>query len=345
MGRFANRVERVGVCCKECYVLRLDPKPMPSAWWRLEIQESSRMRVAFCVVCVVLAAAVLSNCSTDFGTCNMPAATTVVYKEDGTPYYAGQALVDSSCAHGVCHSASATAESRKGAPHGLDFDLEPLTLQSTPGNIDALRKGVAKVRDEGGEIHGEINGGTMPPGAAGDRTATLPKWKLEDGRDANLPGIGSDTGVSTVRNWLACGAPVVSGVGKVAADVPPEALAIAGGGLVPPRDSGAIEANFNSLYTQVIGPKCATCHSPSGSWSYLNLSTADLAYTNMVSKAGPTVCASGNLITPGSVEKSLMYQKLLSDMACGQRMPQNGPYLAEDALKPMREWIIAGALR
>ncbi|MEY4575961.1 MAG: hypothetical protein RL701_664 [Pseudomonadota bacterium] len=297
------------------------------------------MRVAFCVF--VTAAAMLSSCSTDLGTCNMPAAKTVVYTGDGTPYYAGQALVEYSCAHGVCHSASATNDFRKGAPHGLDFDLSPLTLQSTAGNIEALRNGIAKVRDDGGEIHGEINGGTMPPGPAGARL--LPAWKLADGRDANLPVVGSDVGVSTVRNWLACGAPLVSGVGT-AAEVP-AALTISGGDVVPARDGGAIAATFDALYTQVISPKCATCHSPTGSWPSFDLSTADLAFANTVNKPGTAICTTGNLITPGSVEKSLLYQKLTPQTSCGTQMPFMGPYLAEDALKPLREWIVAGAPR
>ena len=103
------------------------------------------MRVVPC--CFALVAATLAGCSEDLGTCQMDAATQVVYASDGTPYYAGQGLVQYGCASGVCHSVYAEKDSRRGAPFDLNFDLGPLSSSSTSSNISALRDGLAKVHD------------------------------------------------------------------------------------------------------------------------------------------------------------------------------------------------------
>src|ERR1700759_1581608 len=99
------------------------------------------------VPCFVLIAATFAGCSEDLGACDMTAATQVVYAADGTPYYAGQGLVEYACAPGVCNPVYAANASRRGPPFGLTFDLGPLSASSMPSNVGALRDRLAKVHD------------------------------------------------------------------------------------------------------------------------------------------------------------------------------------------------------
>lgn len=295
------------------------------------------MRVVPCFVPVMAVAASLAGCAEDLGTCEMNAATQVVYAADGTPYYAGQGLVQYGCSEGVCHSEVAVNDARKGAPHGLNFDLRPLTPTSTPANISALRAGVVKVRDEAGEIYGELTAGTMPPGAAGQRPD--PAWKLQSGQVANLPGVNTDVGIATVRNWLACGAPVVSGV----TGAPADASQIASSAIVPAMTI-QVGNTFESVYTNVLAPCAAACHKPGGSYAALDLSTKAIAFGSVVGKAAPGACASaGQLVTPGNCETSVLYKKLTPTPGCGAQMPLGGPYLSASNLDALCQWIKAGA--
>jgi hypothetical protein len=303
---------------------------------RVHNEERSSMRVAPCFAVVT---GLLVGCSEDLGVCEMSAAMQPVYAPDGTPYYAGQALVQYACADGVCHSATAANDARKGAPFDLNFDLRPLSAQSTAGNIVALRNGVAKVRDDSHDMYGEIVGGTMPPGAAGART--LPTWKLGNGQPAGLPGLDTDAGKATVRNWLACGAPVVSGVTPAPAD----AMQIASSTVLPALDTGPVAGGFSALYASVIMPCGASCHKPGGVYDGLDLSSAAVAFTNLTTKeSNPGACmGKGKYVTAGDCDKSLAYLKLTMNAPCGVQMPQGGPYLAQKDVDAMCTWIKDGA--
>jgi hypothetical protein len=292
------------------------------------------------VPCFVVLAAVTAGCGEDLGTCDMNAATQVVYAADGTPYYAGQGLVQSSCADGVCHSSAAVNDSRKGAPHGLNFDLHPLTAQSTAANISSLKDGVAKVRDDASDLYGEISGGTMPPGDAGKRPDVA--WKLANGTSANLPGIGSDVGKATVRNWLACGAPVVSGV----TGAPADAAQISSSTLVPGLDTGPVGSTFKDVYAAVLAPCAQACHKAGGAYPGLDLSTQAIAGAALVGKSpGAGACSGkGQFVTAGNCETSLLYNKLSSATPlCGAQMPLGGTPLSKSALDSLCTWIKAGA--
>ena len=306
-------------------------------------QESSWMRV---VSCLALVAATIAGCSEDLGTCQMNLATQTVYSSDGTPYYAGQALVQYGCANGVCHSVYAEHELRKGAPFGLNFDVGPLTASSQQTNIDALRNGLAKVHDRDGDIWGEVVAGTMPPGKAGERPDQ--KFKSAAGNAIDdFPSLGSDTGKATIRNWLACGAPIVSGVKGAAV---PDADKL--GTLVdPPKDSGNTgEKTFNDIYPLVFQSSCPSCHSPGGSYAKIGLDfTSKEATLKSLLNASPhsgdgAACSSQTtkLLTPGNCKDSLVYNKLRPNPPCGSQMPI-GPALPDSSVQALCDWIDAGA--
>jgi hypothetical protein len=302
------------------------------------------MRVApdFGVVALgVIAAVALSACSEDLGTCDaeaMASAMAIVYSDNGTPYYAGQGLVQSGCSNGVCHSSTATQDGRRGAPHGLDFDLQPLFAGATPDNISALQHGVAKVREEASDIYGQIVSGAMPPGEAGQRPT--PTWRYSDGTVAtDLPGISTDVGKATVRAWLACGAPVVSGI----PGAPPDANAISGSKLVPPLATGPTGASFTAVYDGVLKSCGQSCHAPMG-LDPLDLSSQSIAYSSLVGKDGAGMCAGkGKLVDPGNCKTSLLYLKLQPNPVCGLQMPLGMAPVNQAGIDALCKWITDGA--
>jgi len=295
---------------------------------------------------LVAATALTAACGEDLGTCEMDLATQVVYSSDGTPFYAGQGLVQFGCAEGVCHAAVAEGEGRKGAPHGLNFDVRPLTAQSPADHLTALSDGLAKVRDEGGVMWGEISAGTMPPGEAGKRPEQ--NWKLSNGNPAGLPGLSTGTGKETVRNWLACGAPVVAGVTGASEEAKTlgtvlDPLAI----MTDPTGNGP---TFDTVFDAVFSA-CSACHAPNGPYAALglDLSSKDAAYSTLVDQpafagGSPGVCGdqTTKLVVPGSCEESLVYIKLRPSPPCGAQMPLGAP-LSDDKIQALCDWIDAGA--
>lgn len=296
------------------------------------------MRVARSIAAaIVVVAALPAGCGEDLGTCDMGAATTVVYSAtDGTPFYAGQALIQYGCAEGVCHALNAEKDARKGAPHGLNFDVKPLFTGATATDVTALRDGIAAVRDEGGSLYSEIESGRMPPGKEGERTP--PVWKLDATRTADLPLLTSAAGQSTVRNWLACGAPIVVGT-TASADT-----SAVGGAVLPALATTPAGADFKSIYTNVLAPCATACHKPGGTYALLDLSSETVAYTAIVNKAGPATCAAaGSLVVPNSCGTSVLYSKLSATPECGTRMPQGGTPVSDANMAALCAWIDAGA--
>jgi hypothetical protein len=269
----------------------------------------------------------------------MASATAVVYSDNGTPYYAGQGLVQMSCANGVCHSSTATHDSRRGAPHGLDFDLQPLFQGATPDNVAVLKRGVDKVREEADDIYGQLMSGAMPPGAAGQRPT--PTWTYADGTAASdLPAISTDVGKATVRAWLACGAPVIAGT----TGAPADAATI--GAVLPPRTNMMPVGNtFESVYNNVLKSCGQSCHAPPPTGlDPLDLSSQSVAYNALVNKDGAGACAGkGKLVVPGSCKTSLLWIKLQPNPVCGAQMPLGMAPVSQAALDAVCAWIDAGA--
>lgn len=155
-----------------------------------------------CGMCVaVLASALCHGCLPDLGECDPAAAHRVTYTDDGTgrPAYEGQALINTSCGGGsFCHAERAS--DRFGAPAGLDFDL---SLASSPEEVERLRRDRNAASELRREILHQVRKGWMPPPGEGEEVvATLPKYR-------DLPAIDSEQGQEILRNWLACGLPVV----------------------------------------------------------------------------------------------------------------------------------------
>jgi hypothetical protein len=284
-------------------------------------------------------ATVLIGCGPDLGQCDLPAAKTVVYSPQGTPYYAGQALVQQSCTG--CHGSASTEAVRKGAPHGLNFNVGGLSAVSTPADVASARESLGKIKDEADEMYGQIESGNMPPPSpAGDSPAQA--WKLADGTNANLPDVRTDVGKSTVRNWLSCGAPVVAGATGAVAD------ASTIGDVLPPGKATAVDATFTSVFTGVLSGSCGGCHNTAAAMAGLDLSTPAIAYAALVNKdaSASSACAGkGKLIVPGNCESSILYSKLSATPVCGSPMPLGGEPIGAAARDALCSWIKAGALQ
>lgn len=135
--------------------------------------------------------------------------------DDGLSAYAGQALVEGSCGYRTfCHSADASGTARLGAPAGLDFDLHLASVNARGGDPDRLLMAQRSVLGMRGAIWSEVTSGRMPPGAAGAEVIASPLRPRHATYASGvmvgaLPELSTAEGREILRNWLACGAPVV----------------------------------------------------------------------------------------------------------------------------------------
>jgi hypothetical protein len=172
----------------------------------------------------------LCACEPDLGVCEDEVARALVYDEAGQPAYAGQALLHVSCGHGsYCHSAEATGRLRFGVPLGFDFDVAPVG----DGDHEALARLVAgtdTVAARSRAIFRTVEKGDMPPW--GEATLEIhvnaPRYRFVEGEGTRrLEHVDSFEGLEILRNWLACGAPVVErteGTSEGVGDVIPALL-------------------------------------------------------------------------------------------------------------------------
>jgi hypothetical protein len=288
-------------------------------------------------------------CGPDIGECDMSAATKVVYL-NGVPFVEGQALIHQSCSGGSCHSTSAVGEARTGAPHGLNFDVAPVTKSSTAKDLRVLRTGINEIRNEADELWAVIDGGSMPPGKAGDRPDLAWRTDREGKMDAMLTGLDLAEARDKVRNWLACQAPIVAATSD--SPLASNAKGMQLGAVMEPGVAG-VGADFQSIYDSLL-TTCTSCHSANGAFSGLviDFSTKDSAYKTLVDKrasaAGPGgKCGGRTLVKPNDCEGSLLYQKLAfktgSPELCGASMPLSAPMVSAEVQKAVCDWINAGA--
>ncbi len=222
----------------------------------------------------------------------------------------GQLRVNASCAAGHCHSADARGAARDGAPAGLDFDVVPQDM--TLPQISKIMDGAAVVQDELENMWSLIDSGEMPP--------------------APPAGSGelSAADKEVVRNWLACGAPVIA----------------------TPIAANPADGAWSAIYTSFRNMGCQGCHlAGSAMGAFLpTMDAACAAYGSVVGAAasGPECGGTGMmLVQPSNAAGSLLLQKLRGTQTCGGPMPMGAPdplAVTNAALVDMIEqWIIVGA--
>ncbi|MCB9601830.1 MAG: hypothetical protein H6724_04900 [Sandaracinus sp.] len=221
------------------------------------------MSYRFALVALVAFASL--GCRAELGECDEAAARQVVFRitpsgevtdeavagsiEDGTPLYAGQALMQVHCGNGgFCHAPAATGNGRAGAPRGLDFDLslacrptdnccseaacddyarrvcmgdpDPDCAQNTyDAEIERVTSARVRLSDNQHEAYEHrydilrtVEDGSMPPGAAGEGVrANAVYYGAFDGASfmGPVPSLDTKEGREVFRNWLSCGSPVL----------------------------------------------------------------------------------------------------------------------------------------
>jgi hypothetical protein len=281
---------------------------------------SHRSAAAALRLALLCAAGTIQSCGgEDLGECDEAAAEQVVYSAAGLAATKGQALMHDSCGNGAfCHSSAASGSQRWGAPSQLNFDMMP-------------PRGWPAVIERREEIWSSVTGGQMPPAGRGHDVLGDGQWSFglgDDGADT-LPAITTREGKAALRNWLACGAPVVGNT-----RVPIWAL--------PPRDAGiAGETDWSTVFEQVVRPTCVPgCHSAASAGGLVMVDECE-AYEQLLASA---TCGDAPRLVPGN-ESSFLLDKIVNERpACGQRMPPPpAPALSRDAVESITAWVAAGA--
>lgn len=251
----------------------------------------------------------LVGCGTDLGECDrslLGGSTDVLAPAPNS----AQVVVNASCAGGLCHSATAKGEQRRGAPAELNFDVLPATTAFE--EISRVQDGTAVVQDSREDMWALIDSGDMPPP------------RPEGSGEMNAADK------ETVRNWLACGAPVIA--------TPVAAM----------HDDA-----FRNIYAMLRGMNCQSCHAPGlNMGSFLPMEdNACAAYDMLVgaTASGPRCGTSGAVLVQASMpDASLLLQKLKGTQPCGDSMPMGAPMPLVATNEPfvtmLEQWIAGGAL-
>jgi hypothetical protein len=313
------------------------------------------LRSAFVFLAALAGMASAVGCADDLGPCNAEAALTLVYGRGDLVATKGQALAHDSCGNGAfCHSAGARESARYGVPAGLDFDTLP-----SPTGWRALT-------EQSQTAWEAVRRGAMPPGGAGAEVMGDGDWRFDAARakgSAKLPALSTHEGKAAFRNWLACGAPVVTqapaGSTARAAMEPhptssnagnddgdddssdagsPEPISSAAPGGSATAD-GETGSQWSKIFEDVIEPNCAIagCHNQAGAGN-LVMKDECTAYTQLLrtGDCGAPRVEAGNL-------QSVILQKMESRTpACGLPMPPSAP-LSAALVAAVRTWIEAGA--
>ena len=325
-------------------------------------RSSAMRRFLWVVLCVV-------GCSPRVGSdCDVTLARTIAYSPGGSPAYAGQSILLTSCAGegSFCHSDVATE--RYGAPHGMNFDPFLADDSRFRGDEHAGATHLYsaqllshRLRDD---IYSQVVSGEMPPGNVGTATLRAAYRTYADASDSTgtaVPSIRSAEGRELLRNWLACGSPVVE-----ATAYPAESSCthdtecdlthhcdVAHGrcfgvGAITPAFF-ITSPHWTSIYGSVIQPTCAValCHNAQDAATSggLDLSTPTGAYAALVGTPS-SIGACGTRVVAGDPNHSLFMLKLegTQDAAlCGVAMPIGG-LLAQRQVDAVRTWIMNGAM-
>jgi hypothetical protein len=280
-------------------------------------------RLGACALALVASTA----CSEELGECDGAAARELVYSASGLVATKGQALMHDTCGGAIyCHSSSAKGAQRHGSPRDLDFDMLPMPL------------GWSTVAQRREEIWTTVVDESMPPRGGGhakiidsdwvfDPMAALDRDALEN--RARLPKLSTDAGKGVMRNWLACGAPVVA-QGRLPASVNPGA------------DAEALKT-WSGLFDRVIKPKCATagCHNAASAGGGLALVELCEARSALLEQG---VCGEPRIVVGPESGASLLLDKIESAIPrCDDPMPPTQP-LPPVEQQAIRAWIEGGAL-
>lgn len=329
---------------------------------------------------VVGVAALLLGCGPDdpdLGVCDVELAYRVVYQAplgsthaspDLVPMYEGQALTTQYCSASECHrSDRAFYDLTPTCPVGCCTDRECrrsavracgeatdssciedfVTRGRNARHVEQvrLRENQELVYEHRRAIWRTVARGSMPrEGATRESTLFAELDDLELG--AEVPDLDSEASREALRNWLACGSPLVElvepvGVRSYASSCGEGTV----GECVPvPYAPGAPEPTWFSIHSEVVAPFCSQCHQCAECGSRcgcaeLQLGSRAEAYALLRTEQSQADCGdAGALLTPGSPTESRFYTSLT--MGCDYH---RGWRLPDHVVEPIQAWIEAGA--
>lgn len=323
----------------------------------------------------LLGALALCACEPELGECDPATGFELVYTADGTPAFAGQAMVNQSCGGGAfCHADDIDPLERYGAPAGLSFNLN---LASTTSELNEL--GIERLYNDQLDVFRhrraileQVQRGLMPPSGA-DSEAVLGGATTYDRVGADgltltpMPTIDTDEGQEILRSWLACDAPVVERTVEIDDTLPyPEQFLtidpVTGaeqpvGSTAPACARRCVDPTWPDIVEQIFQPTCALsrCHDSDEPAAQLDLTANSAAELTSLHAAltAPTAVAQGTLcaasmvsdvpmFVAGDADGSLIIQKITDPPTCGSLMPI-GAALNEQRRCALREWVACGA--
>jgi hypothetical protein len=172
--------------------------------------------------------------------------------------------------------------------------------------------------------------GDMPPAEIGKKVLGDGAWMFDYRRPEGaekLAPLSTHEGKAALRNWLACGGPIVSKTQL------PQWARSAGVGKPDSND-------FNSIYETIMKPSCATagCHNEMSAAGELKMRDACSTYQALL-QAGP--CGKPR-VKPGDAMSFLLNKIGGGKVECGSAMPPTGP-LPVSSVMAIRAWVSAGA--
>jgi hypothetical protein len=313
-----------------------------------------------------------SGCSEDLGKCNEDEARRLIIDGEGRVLYAGQAILNQACAAGQCHASSATGELRQGAPKSLDFELVPAGLakageasvQSGKPPLGLNAKAIAKLRknqrvvfDNRELIWTQIVDGLMPPDGVGqsyrekapgsEADPTMPCQKKEA-----LGSITSSDSRKILRNWLACGSPVVETANEEISESVLTATPAGVPGTVGQQmpicfDPATCDdpITIDQVHELVFVPSCVSgCHEPGGAYSPFDLSTVEKSYAALMTDSPACEVP---FVVQNDAKNSYIVTKMGGEsdleICSGNLMPLGASEPLDCAVRRVAAWINAGA--
>lgn len=99
---------------------------------------------------------------------------------------------------------------------------------------------------------------------------------------------------------------------------------------------------LSSIQEKVFTPICTECHAGASAPQGLRLE-AGMSFGMLVNVASSEV-PSVDRVEPGDPDNSYIIRKLDGTASVGERMPLGGPYLPDDTIAAIRQWITDGAM-
>jgi len=112
--------------------------------------------------------------------------------------------------------------------------------------------------------------------------------------------------------------------------------------VAPPSSGGALTPDLASIQRNVFTPMCTSCHGAAIANQGMRLDEGN-SFASIVNVDSQEISALKR-IKPGDPDNSYLIQKLRgSSTIAGDRMPLGGPFLSQDTIDTIAQWVANGA--